>query len=162
MSQLYLDMDGVLADFDKRAGEVFGMDPVMFEYWHGEKAFWNTLYAVPDFFYTFDMMPDAPALWAATKHLHPIVLTAIPRGEWAVDQKRRWLAEKFGPDVPIITCFAKEKANYCEPGDILVDDRPKYCALWEERGGTFIVHTSAESSLVELARLGLLQTESTP
>lgn len=152
---LYLDMDGVLADFDKRAGEVFGMPPGEFEAKHGEAAFWEALYAVPDFFYTFDPMPDASLLLEGTAHLGPIVLTGIPRGEWAADQKRRWIREKLDPRFPhlnVITCRSRDKRLYCKPGDVLIDDRAQYRHLWEEAGGTFILHTSAEQSLADLSR----------
>lgn len=158
--RLFLDMDGVLADFDKRAAEVLGMPPGEFERQHGTATFWARLYETPDYFATFDMMPDAPLLWARTRHLAPTVLTGIPQGQWAVEQKRRWIAEKLGPDVPVITCLAKNKSFYCRPGDVLVDDRPQYAALWEAKGGTFVVHTSAATSLAELERIGLLPAPS--
>lgn len=154
--RLYLDMDGVLADFDRRAAEVFGMPPRQYEEQHGEPAFWATLFASPDFFATFEMMPDAPDLWAATKHLRPVVLTGVPRGGWASDQKRRWVDAKLGPSVGVITCFAKDKARYCKPGDVLVDDRPKYRDLWEAAGGVFVTHTSAAASIETLRHLGIL------
>lgn len=158
VGRLFLDMDGVLADFDKRAAEVFGMPPREFEALHGEAKFWDLLYATPDFFATFDMMPDAPLLWGRTKHLSPTILTGLPRGNWAVGQKQRWIAAKLGPDVPVITCFASEKAKFCAPGDVLVDDRPKYADRWRAAGGTFVVHTSAAASLLELERIGMLPT----
>jgi hypothetical protein len=161
--RLYLDMDGVLADFDKKAAEVFGMPPAAYEREHGEAAFWATLFAVPDLFATFDMMPDAAVLWDATKDLRPTILTGTPRGDWAAPQKRRWIAEKLGPHVEVITCFARQKADYCRPGDVLVDDRPKYAPLWEAAGGVFVVHTDARSSIAALARLGLVpHPEPTP
>ena len=34
-----------------------------------------------------------------------------------------------------------------QPGDILIDDWPKYKHLWEEAGGIFILHTSAAQSI---------------
>lgn len=151
--QLYLDMDGVLADFDKRAAEVFGMPPREFEDRFGEPEFWRRLYETPDFFATFDPMPDAFDLWEATKHITPIVLTGIPRGEWAVEQKRRWIAQTLGPHVEVITCASRHKAKYCRPGDVLIDDRPQYAHLWEAAGGVFIVHTDAASSLAALHAL---------
>jgi hypothetical protein len=156
--QLYLDMDGVLADFDKRAAEVFGMPPREFEDRYGEAEFWRRLYETPDFFATFDMMPDALDLWKATEHLSPIVLTGIPRGEWAVDQKRCWIAAKLGPDVPVIACASRNKSRHCLPGDVLVDDRPQYKDLWEAAGGTFVVHASAAQSIAALEQLGMLRS----
>lgn len=154
--QLFLDMDGVLADFDKRAREIFGMEPHTFEETFGTKKFWSTLLTTEDLFNSFDPMPDAFDLWNATKHLNPTVLTGVPRGDWAAPQKRTWIARHLGEHVPVITCFARQKALHCKPGDVLVDDRPKFKDLWEKAGGTFVVHTSAAKSLDELKVLGII------
>lgn len=40
--------------------------------------------------------------------------------------------------------------------DILIDDREKTIREWREKGGTGILHVSAEETLAELKRLGLL------
>lgn len=39
MAQLFLDCDGVLADFDKRAEQIFGMTGREFEDTYGSKEF---------------------------------------------------------------------------------------------------------------------------
>jgi hypothetical protein len=40
-----------------------------------------------------------------------------------------------------------------EPGDVLVDDREKHRDLWDNAGGVFIHHTSAEDSILQLAEI---------
>jgi hypothetical protein len=47
----------------------------------------------------------------------------------------------------MICCSSPEKKNYMKPGDILVDDWPRYRDLWENAGGVFILHTSAVDSI---------------
>ena len=47
--QLYLDCDGVLADFDKGATAVLGLPPRAFEKRHGLGKFWQKLATAPDF-----------------------------------------------------------------------------------------------------------------
>lgn len=151
--RLFLDMDGVLADFDRRATEILGMHPVEYERLHGLNSIWQRMYETEDFFYSFDPMPDAFDLLDGTAHLSPTVLTGVPRGGWAEEQKRRWIRDRltgYG-DLPVITCFSRNKRDHCEPGDILIDDRAQYRHLWEEAGGTFILHTSAADSLAKLA-----------
>jgi hypothetical protein len=154
--QLYLDMDGVLADFDKRAFQIFGMPPSVFEDRFGSKVFWEVLQSSPDFYNSFDLMLDAPFLIDATRHLRPIVLTGVPRGDWAQGQKREWLG-RMVPGAQVITCRSKDKALYCKPGDVLVDDRIEYKHLWEAAGGTYVVHVSAYESIATLDRLGVLR-----
>jgi hypothetical protein len=53
--------------------------------------------------------------------------------------------------------MARDKRLHMKPGDVLVDDNPKFCELWEEAGGVFVHHTSAECTLAALTELGLLR-----
>jgi hypothetical protein len=94
-------------------------------------------------------MPDARELFDAVRHLRPIILTGCPRGGWAEMQKLAWAAEHF-PGTPMVVCRARDKCDYCVPGDILIDDRPQYRDRWEKAGGAFIHHTSAKESISEL------------
>jgi hypothetical protein len=150
--QLYLDCDGVLANFDRGATEILGMPPKAFQTRHNTGLFWQKLANAPDFYARLPLMPDARRLFEAVRHLDPIILTGLPRGNWAADQKVRWAAEHF-PGTRIITCMAVDKRNHCAQGDVLVDDTVKHRHLWEEAGGIFIHHTSAESTLTQLAPL---------
>jgi hypothetical protein len=71
-------------------------------------------------------------LYGAVKHLDPIILTGLPRGNWAADQKMRWTAKHF-PGVRMITCMARDKRNHAREGDVLVDDMEKYRHLWSRQ-----------------------------
>jgi hypothetical protein len=153
--QIYLDCDGVLADFDRGAEKILGAPPHAFEKRHGPGEFWKRLARAPDFFDSLEPMTDAMALYGAVRHLNPIILTGLPRGRWAEPQKRRW-AERHFPGVEVITTAAALKREHCHPGDVLVDDREKYRHLWEQEGGVFIHHTSAETSIQALKDAGYL------
>jgi hypothetical protein len=148
--QLYLDCDGVLADFDKGATAILGLPPRAFEQRHGLRKFWARLAEAPDFYFGLPLMPDAMRLFEAVRHLDPIILTGLPRGNWAADQKVRWAAHHF-PGTRIITTMARDKRDHCRGGDVLVDDQLRHRHLWEEAGGIFIYHRRAEDSLAELA-----------
>ena len=153
--QIFLDCDGVLADFDRGAERVLGMPPRAFEKRYGPKVFWKRLAAAPDFFADLDPMADAYELFEAVKAARPIILTGLPRGNWAEPQKRRW-AERHFPGVEVITTAAALKREHCHPGDVLVDDRDTYRHLWEEAGGRFVHHKDARGSISELQALGYL------
>ena len=148
--QLYLDCDGVLADFSKGATAVLGLTPRAFEQKHGIGRFWQKLATAPDFYFGLPLMPDAMELFDGVKHLHPIILTGLPRGNWAADQKVRWAAQYF-PGTKIITTLARNKRDHAKEGDVLVDDQGRHRHLWEEMGGIFIRHRNARQSLAELA-----------
>lgn len=147
---LFLDLDGVLADFDRGVKAVTGCFP-------GEmsvRALWAAVGRCPDFFATLDFTPDGRALWAFCARHRPTILTGLPLGTWAEPQKRRWVAEKLGPEVPVVTCMARDKHCHAVPGAVLVDDREKARPPWEGAGGVFIRHTGAASTIAALGRIG--------
>jgi hypothetical protein len=148
--QLYLDADGVLADFDKGATALLGLPPSAYEKRHGPGRFWQKLARAPDFYFGLPLMADAMELFEAVRHLDPIILTGLPRGNWAADQKVRWAAKYF-PGTKIITTMARDKRDHAKAGDVLVDDQLKHRHLWEEVGGIFIHHKNARESLAQLA-----------
>lgn len=147
--QLYLDCDGVLADFDAGATAILGMNPKVFEKRHGLGCFWAKLASAPDFYFGLPLLPDAMRLFEAVRHLDPIILTGLPRGNWAADQKVRWAAKYF-PGTHIITTIARDKRDHAHSGDVLADDQRRHAHLWEEVGGIFIHHRSADDTLERL------------
>ena len=147
--QLYLDCDGVLADFEKGATAVLGMHPKAFEKSRGPGRFWAKLASAPDFYFSLPLLPDAMRLYDAVKHLDPIILTGLPRGNWAADQKVRWAAQHF-PGVPVITTLARNKRDHAREGDVLVDDQERHRGLWEEAGGVFVHHRNVDRTLEQL------------
>ena len=152
MSHLFLDLDGVLADFDAGAHMVLGMSPKAFEEKHGRREFWRRLAGAKDFYATLPLMPDAMLLFEAVKHLEPTILTGLPLGNWAAPQKVRWAAEHF-PGTKIITTMARDKFRHMTGMDVLVDDRADHRDKWEAAGGTFVHHQDARSSIVRLAEI---------
>jgi hypothetical protein len=147
---LFLDLDGVLADFDRGVHEVTGKRPEELSL----RSMWRALARAPSFFETLALMEDADVLWHFCAPFRPTILTGLPLGTWAPEQKRRWVARMLGADVPIITCMARDKPRWSGPGRVLVDDRASARAGWEGRGGIFVHHVSAERSIVALRRLG--------
>ena len=150
--RLFLDADGVLADFDRGARELLGAGPKQFIARHGRGTFWKRLANAKNFYGALEEMPDAQLLFAAVKHLKPTILTGLPLASWAAPQKVEWAAEHF-PGVPIITCMARDKHKHMHPGDVLVDDREKHRAAYEAAGVIFVHHKNAEDSLRQLAKI---------
>ena len=145
--KLFVDLDGVLADFDQGMKDNFGLFPDEFE---TVGKMWKAAATHPSFFGTLPLMQDAIELWTVVKRMNPTILTGVPYGNWAPDQKRSWVATNFG-DVPVITCYSKDKYTHGVAGDILIDDRIKAKAPWEDMGGTFIHHTTAQKTISELS-----------
>ena len=150
--QLFLDCDGVLADFDAGATEVLGMSPRAFEERYGRREFWRRIARARDFYAQLPLMAHARVLFDAVAHLDPIILTGLPLGNWAAPQKVRWAEEHF-PGTHIITCMARDKYRHMKGADVLVDDRADHRGRWVEAGGIFVHHKSARDSLEQLATI---------
>ena len=162
--RLFLDLDGVLADFDQGVLHITGCYPHQLSI----RQLWQAAARANGFFEHLPWMPEGQRLWEATERYQPTILTGLPRGQWAEPQKRAWCARELGQEVSVITCMAQDKIKKaCEvlkPGErpVIVDDRPKHKALWEEKGGIFIVHRSVTESLESLSQLGFRIEENKP
>ena len=149
MSHLFLDLDGVLADFDAGFRQLFGLSSSAFEAKHGKREFWRRIARADNFYGSLPLMPDAMELFDAVRHLDPTILTGLPLGNWAAPQKVEWAAEHF-PGTRIITTMARDKYKHMTGMDVLVDDREQHRDKWEDAGGTFVTHKNAERSLAAL------------
>ena len=152
LPRLFLDADGVLADFNQGVRRLLGMEPNAFEAKYGKREFWRRIANAKDFYGSLPEMPDARLLFDAVKHLKPTILTGLPLGNWAAPQKVQWAAEHF-PGVPIITCMARDKHKHMKPGDVLVDDRVNHRAAYEAAGVVFVHHKNGADSLRKLAEI---------
>jgi hypothetical protein len=99
-------------------------------------------------------MHGAEAPWRSCEPHRPTILTGLPLGAWAPEQKKRWVARVLGAHVPVVTCMSREKPRWSGPGRVLVDDRASAREGWERMGGAFVHHTAAERSVAALRRLG--------
>lgn len=147
---LFLDLDGVLADFGAHVAALFGRTPHAM----APRELWQRAARTPGFFETMPMTLDGRKLWEFCAPFEPHILTGLPRGSWAEAQKRRWVARHLGPDVPVLTCLSRDKCTFAAPGDVLVDDTLRYAHLWEAAGGIFVRHVSATRSIEALRQLG--------
>lgn len=148
--RLFLDLDGVLADFDRGVHLATGRRPQEMRV----RDMWRALARAPAFFETLEFMRDAEALWDFCAPHRPTILTGLPLGDWAPEQKRRWVARMLGAHVPVVTCMSREKPRYSGHGHVLVDDREAAREGWEAAGGTFVHHAGAAESIAALRRIG--------
>lgn len=96
---------------------------------------------------------DSKSIWNRILPFNPKILTGIPRGNWAIRQKRDWCERELGARVEVITCSAKDKHMHLKRrGDILIDDTERLKQAWESRGGIFILHRDVGQTLSELDR----------
>ena len=150
--QIYVDMDGVLADFDAHHEAVFGIRSST----GADIVDWAQVRAIAGFYSAIPPMPDMRELWHYLERHKPIVLTGVPEEvEEAAENKRNWVRHYLGPNVEVICCKSKEKCLHAKPGDILIDDWEKYRSLWEAKDGIWITHVSAPRTILSLQALGI-------
>lgn len=150
--KLYVDLDGVLSDFDRHYNNLFGIKATK----QDDNVDWKLVREREGFYYDMPPMPDLPYLWSSIAHLFPVILTGVPDSvPEAPDNKRSWVERHLGKEVEVICCPSKEKYVYCNTGDILIDDWDKYRHLWIDAGGVWITHVSAKDTVEELKRLGV-------
>lgn len=150
--QVFVDMDGVLANFDAHYETTFGIRPDRV----ADNVDWTKVREVVGFFAGIPPMTDMHMLWEYVLPHKPIVMTGTPpKVAEAAENKRSWVRKHLGPDVPVICCRSSEKSLHMQAGDILVDDWEKYRHLWIARGGRWVTHVTAQQSIGQLRSLGI-------
>jgi hypothetical protein len=154
--QIFSDLDGVLANFDKRFYDLSGLTPKQYEEKNGTEKFWNFIdnEIGVRFWVGIPWMPDGEQLWDYIKKYKPTLLSAPSRNNESRLGKRLWV-KKYIPGTKLILASRQNKQDYAKPNAILIDDRPDTITEWENRGGIGILHKSAEETISKLKELGL-------
>ena len=161
---IYLDMDGVVADFDKRFEELSGMLPQSYVDKNGLKAFWDLIdekHKVA-FWRGIELMPGAEQLVRYVEQ-HPFeMLTAPSIKKQSVIGKSLWVKDKVGTLYsmkPKVTYRSAKQKHTVKPNlskfDILIDDKGSTIDNWNAAGGTAILYQNAGQVINDLKKLGL-------
>ena len=158
MKTIFLDMDGVVADFNEYAYRVHGFDSEV-EY---PDELWNQIAQNPRLYRDLKKTPYADDLVNycrnfANKHkLNLLFLTAVPKSNrlhWAFTDKVDW-ARLYFPDVPVhFGPFSKDKHIHCSLNDVLIDDRMSNIRDWINASGIGILHETYEMTIDKLQNL---------
>ena len=152
--RLFVDLDGVLADFRQHVLDTIGVMPDE----NGDAGFWAALHAHHEFWLNMPLMPHAHDLWEKVRGYSPVILTGVPStGKEEVErQKREWVRQHFGSAVEVIATYARLKQNHMDRrGDVLLDDKVQNVMRWNKAGGIGVLyrpdnHTKTTSFIVTL------------
>jgi 5'(3')-deoxyribonucleotidase len=162
MATIYLDMDGVVADFDGYAEPIVGFrTPGGVRY---DQEGWELISANPRVYSELKEMPEADRLVKETLALakeHDMAvgfLTAIPRQNdvpWVFHDKINWINSRWSGIPVFFGPYSHDKHVHCKsPNDILIDDRPSNIDEWRSAGGKAILHEGdVVATLFELRSL---------
>lgn len=144
--KIYVDMDGVLADFDRHFENLFGKNPYDVEDRDGRDEFWKTLYTKKNFFRNIPAFKYLQEFWneICKRSQHVAILTSPSRvnKDECIRDKQLWLKEKLKmPNGnPPLVIFESAKYLYACPNSILIDDFGKKIKDWENASGIGILH----------------------
>jgi 5'(3')-deoxyribonucleotidase len=149
---LYLDMDGVVADWNAGVQDIIGYT-LKNHNDHYPDQDWNKITKHQRLYRDLPLTQGAKELVSLARQFRDRLgwdlnfLTAIPHGNdvpWAFYDKVNW-AKKYFDDIPVhFGPYSKDKWKHCKPGDILVDDKPSNIAEWRKAGGIAIQVTPSE------------------
>ena len=153
--QIYCDMDGVLTDFEERFNFFSGMSPNEYRSKYNEEKFWNLIdKAGVGFWAGMKWMSDGKQLWQYIVNYNPTLLSAPSMKSESRLGKRLWVKNHL-PGIKLILSKASDKKNYSGKDHILIDDRLDNINDWISEGGIGIHHTTAQSTIQTLKKLGL-------
>ena len=160
--KLFLDLDGVLADFERGVFELTHRHAYEFK----KEDLWKKITKCPNFFETLNWAEQGEELWSFIKEhqqdLSVSILTGIPTGKSGKEvkkQKMMWCASHLSDQIPVLVCQTADKHIYSGQNHVLIDDNPELAEEWEEKGGTFIRHTSTQATKQQLSSLLFQGTE---
>lgn len=169
---LYLDMDGVQADFFGAWAKKLGV-----EHWKAiddqeeeiNKLARSSPEEVYNFFRNLKPLPGGKKLvnWLKSNNIPFTVLSAQlrgPYGDASIQAKKDWLDE-YNPGASATAIFTQNKHKYAKTNNIanvLVDDYGKYLNAWKDAGGIAVKHedeyedkNSFENTIMQLKKIYL-------
>jgi len=132
--EIFLDMDGVLSDFDKHARDHGKFDAKGQPKWDElDFGWWSTMPAFDGMKKFYEDMKEFGKVRMLTA---PTPRTACFHG------KAVWVEKQWGHWglLDLIICRAQDKNLLARPNHILVDDRQKNIDAWVAAGGIGVLH----------------------
>lgn len=164
IKKIYIDMDGVLADFDRGVVELAGGEIRFDESGRPTNIgseMWEKVRKVDHFYDKLKYMPGAKEMFDSIYAEYGDkceILTGIPKPKRGIvnakEDKIKWAGRMLSEKLIVNAVYKEEKKLFCTGRDcILIDDLRINIDNWENAGGTGILYSSAEETLKRLKEL---------
>lgn len=153
ITKIYVDMDGVLTDFNKRYRELFGVsasDRTNFEENFrslidgGHFATLETLVGFATLKSYLDSLPVDKCILSSTGRKDKHIAVSIQKMQWLTDKEIQW-PKIFVPGKHL-------KKQYANSNSIIIDDTESVINDWNEAGGIGILHVNTKTTIETLKK----------
>lgn len=160
INKIYLDMDGVLSDFEGRYFSLFDKERKDVRSAKESNPNW-TKFVHTEQFKTLDFAPDAVKFLKFIEEVHALgveveILSSSggkKHHEEVASQKVYWLCKRNIPYFANIVSGRKLKSNYATPEAILVDDTKDVIDAFNQAGGHGILHRNVDDTIKQIKSL---------
>jgi hypothetical protein len=155
----YLDMDGVIADFDGKFKEYTGYYPKEYQEKFSKKEFFKEINKGGHKFWSeMQWTPYGKQIWSKLKGLNVSILSSPGEFHQAKEGKLEWLEKHIG-SIPVNFKLSGEKHTILDDKGIpntpeerkyhvLIDDHYSNLIPWDQAGGKSIKVTHSNTSAV--------------
>jgi len=165
--ELFVDLDGVLTDFNKQITKYFNVPnaDAFFNQSNENQEAWQKIKEVGEDFWTgMKWLPGSRQLWSVIqKSGCPIrILTAPPKPhnidmgyiKQVMGWKIQWVRSNLG-GVKVLFAYTGEKGKFAKPNRILIDDQDRNIVDWKGKGGIPVQFDNVQSVVKKLKQLGV-------
>jgi hypothetical protein len=148
--KIYVDMDGVLTDWEKQFERLFGVPVETYESEHGKEKRYELVHKnSPNFYATMPWMNDGKILYNFIKEFPTEILSHATDAE-CKQGKEKWLSDHNVTLKQNLVPEREDKAKFATPDSILIDDREDNVNEFIQAGGIGILHKNATDTINKL------------
>lgn len=140
--KIYVDMDGVLADYNKGVVELITPSfKKSMSHFYGDLKMVDGAREMVDILMAYgdvEILTAIPAIGLGVKH--------------AENDKKNWIKDRFG-SLPVHCVRRKDKKTYATADSILIDNEKRNIKEWTNAGGIGILFKSSKQVMDDVRRI---------